>query len=241
MELSSFFAAGDAARAERTLQKLAHHDISGWALAGGIAIEVQLMRRGRAPALRALHDIDFISGCFGDIPQSLAGDFHLRHVHPDDPPGKTLLQAVDAPSRLRVDVFRAYGDEMERTTKLSLAGLTLRIVSIEDLVARHARLNWDLMEGKPVAPKFARDFLRMLEVVNVGEVEAIWQEHRKPHFPASFAEVVTQLRTAIASRPELLVAPVYSTDVLAACPRCRPAVGFPLADAGLVLSLLGYC
>ena len=54
-------------------------------------------------------------------------------------------------------------------------------------------------------------------------------------------EAVSQLRAAIASRAELLLAPTYSTDVLAVCARCKDADGLPLAEASAVLSLLGYC
>ena len=241
MALTSFFDASDAARVERTLHRLAGHDISGWALAGGVAIELHVLLRAGEPAIRPLHDIDFIAGSFTSIPQTLAGSLLLRHVHPDDPPGKTMLQAVDAESRVRVDVFRAYGGEMERASELSLGALRLRVVSIEDLVARHARLNWDLVEGKPVAPKYARDLLRLLALVEADEIEQVWQEHRKPHFPVSFREAVSQLRAAIASRAELLLAPTYSTDVLAVCARCKDADGLPLAEASAVLSLLGYC
>ncbi|MGA3125136.1 MAG: hypothetical protein ABSD13_00350 [Candidatus Korobacteraceae bacterium] len=241
MALTSFFDASDAARAERTLHKLALHDISGWALTGGVAIELQIFLRAGALATRPLHDIDFIADSFASIPQSMADSLLLRHVHPDDSPGKTMLQAVDPESRVRVDLFRAYGGEMERASRLSLGALALRVVSIEDLVARHARLNWDVLEGKPVAPKYAHDFRRLLALVEADEIEEVWQEHRKPHFPASFAEAVSQLRSVTASRPELLVASTYSTDVLAVCPRCKGAHGFPLAEPSLVLSLLGYC
>lgn len=239
--LTSFFDASDARRAERTLHKLAQHDLSGWALTGGVAIELQILLRAGEPAVRLLHDIDFIACSFASIPQPLARSLLLRHVHPDDPPGKTMLQAVDPESRVRVDLFRAYGREMERASELSLGALTLRVVSIEDLVARHARLNWDLVEGKPVAPKYARDFLRLLALVETDEIEEVWQEHRKPHFPVRFAGAVNQLHSATASQAELLVAPTYSKDVLAVCPRCKDAHGFPLAEASLVLSLLGYC
>jgi hypothetical protein len=60
--------------------------------------------------------VDFIVGSFDDIPESLGTDFVLRHVHPIDSPGKTLLQCVDPETRVRVDVFRAYGSEIERFT-----------------------------------------------------------------------------------------------------------------------------
>jgi hypothetical protein len=41
----------------------------------------------------------------------------------------------------------------------------------------------DLVEGRPAAPKYARDFLRLIELVRTDEVERIWQEHRKRQSP----------------------------------------------------------
>lgn len=40
----------------------------------------------------------------------LANDFTFSHIHPLDPPGKMLLQAIDPDSAVRIDVFRAYGE-----------------------------------------------------------------------------------------------------------------------------------
>jgi hypothetical protein len=97
------------------------------------------------------------------------------------------------------------------------------------------------MEGKPIAPKYARDFLRLIELVTTDEVECIWQEHRTSQSPESFAETAQQLRRVIASRPDLLVPPTYSTNVYEACPRCQGAEAFPLADPRRILSILGYC
>ena len=191
--------------------------------------------------MRQLHDIDFITDSFNSIPKTLGSGLLLRHVHPYDPPGKNMLQGVDLETTVRMDVFRAYGLEMERTSPIEIATLAFRIVSLQDLVARHARLNWDLIEGRPVAPKYARDFLRLVELVTTDEVECIWQEHRKPQSPESFAETAVQLRRVIASRSDLLIAPTYSTNVFEVCQRCQGAEAFPLADARQILSILGYC
>jgi hypothetical protein len=122
-----------------------------------------------------------------------------------------------------------------------IATLSFPIVSLQDLVARHARLNWDVMEGKPIAPKYAQDFLRLLEFVTPEEIEPIWREHRKPQSPVTFAETARLLRPTIASRPDLLVPPMYSTNVDEVCPRCQGTNAFPLADPRHVLSILGYC
>jgi hypothetical protein len=92
-----------------------------------------------------------------------------------------------------------------------------------------------------VAPKYARDFLRLLAVVSPDQVESAWQQHRKPDSPETFADTARDLRALIASRPHLLIEPTYSTDVSAVCDRCGETKAMRLADAGLVLSLLGYC
>jgi len=241
MELNLFLNAADSARVARTLCKLAAHDISLWALTGGVAIEFHILRCGGEPIMRPLHDIDFMTASFDAIPESLGSELLLRHVHPDDPPGKNILQGVDQETGVRVDVFRAYGLEMARTSPIEIATLALSVVSLQDLVARHARLNWDLMDGRPVAPKYARDFLRLVELVTADEVECIWQEHRKPQSPESFAETVLQLRRVIASRSDLLIPPTYSTNVYEVCQRCQAAEAFPLADARQIMSILGYC
>jgi hypothetical protein len=109
----------DRERAERTFRKLFCHDLSRWALMGGFAIESHIKRCGGGGAIRPLHDIDFIVSSFDCIPASLAEDFLLRHVHPNDRPGKTLLQCVDPETAVRVDVFRAYGGVMNRYRRSS--------------------------------------------------------------------------------------------------------------------------
>lgn len=240
MELDRFLSADDLRRAAHVLRKLVNHDISRWALTGGFAIELQILRRGGRSCVRPLHDIDFLVESFEDVPETLGGEFLFRHVHPYDRPGKTLLQFVDQATAVRVDVFRAYGREMDRADVAQLAGLPVRMVSLTDLVVRHARLTWDLVGGNQVSPKYARDFLRMLELVNMDEVETVWLEHRKPHSPEGFAEAVRELRRTIELRQNLLVPPIYSTDTQA-CARCHSDTAFPLADTGRIVELLGYC
>jgi hypothetical protein len=241
MGLNAFLNATDAGRAERTLQKLARHDLSGWALTGGLAIEMHILSLGGEPICRPLHDVDFIADGFEAIPVGIAAELMLRHVHPHDPPAKTMLQGVDPETAVRVDVFRGYGSVMERVVPAKVAGVAFPMVSFRDLVARHARLTWDLVEGRPVAPKYTRDFLRMVNLVSTAEIQSIWLEHRKPQSPPDFEQAVSRLREEIEMRSDLLVAPAYSTNVEEICRRCEHAPGFPLADAGKILAILGYC
>jgi|SRR5580658_6071406 hypothetical protein len=109
MSLARFPTEADADRAERTFRKLRRHNIAPLALTGGFAFELHLMERGSPAQMRPLNDIDFLVDSFDDIPKTLSGDFIFRHVHPHDPPAKTLLQCVDPETAVRVDVFRACG------------------------------------------------------------------------------------------------------------------------------------
>ncbi len=218
-------------------RKFARHDLRRWALTGGVATEIHHWLRGHRPPPRPRNDIDFVADSFADIPDTLANSFLFRHVHPEDPPGKTLLQLVDPETALRVDVFRTCGDTMRRTSEFG----PFRLIAIEDLLARTARLSLDLAEGLPVPAKHARDFERLSRLIEPAEVEAAWQTHRKPAHPSTFAEAGRLLQALIRARGDLLIAPRYSQDPEALCPRCRPIGAFRAADPRAVLSLLGYC
>src|SRR5207244_3791341 len=94
----------DADRALHTFCKLARHEIGQWAVTGGFAIEIHHWRLARQCSIRSLNDIDFIARSFECIPQTLADDFLFRHIHPLDPPGKTMMQLIDPERALRIDV-----------------------------------------------------------------------------------------------------------------------------------------
>jgi hypothetical protein len=227
-------------RLEATLQKLQRHDISGWALTGGIATELHLQAAGREISARPLNDVDFITGSFDSIPASLGSDYLFRHVHPLDAPGKTLLQFVDPETALRIDVFRAFGDTMRRTSAVKLAGGTLRLIAIQDLLARNARLALDLAGGVPIPSKYAADFLRLAET-NPGGMETAWQDQRRPNHPATFEEAKRLLRALIPQSPHLLITPEYSKGTSQVCGRCANHSAFALANPSEVLGLLDYC
>jgi hypothetical protein len=239
--MDRFLRFGEAKRALKTLHRLSHHEISAWALAGSFAIEVHCIRGGRPATKRTLRDIDFVAPGFDYIPQTLARDFLFRHVHPLDPPGKTILQLVDAETALRIDLFRAYGAIMTRTLCLEFLSRSIQLISIEDVLGRTARLLLDLAAGVQVPAKHAADFLRLASLIPSSEVEVAWQDHRKPDHPLTFREANTLVRGLIATHRHLLVAAQYSKDVTQTCSRCIPSATFPLAEPQLVLSLLGYC
>jgi hypothetical protein len=240
MNFASFLSSADADRAARTLAMLRGHCIEAFVLTGGTAIELHRLRHGLPPQRRSLNDIDFLAASFCEIPATLSSSLLFRHVHPHDPPGKTLLQCVDPETALRVDIFRACGSTMARAISIELCGARMRMISIEDLIARTARLCMDIAAGDSLPMKRADDLLRMLPLAGCDEVEPVWREHRKPNHPESFAEATVLLRELFVTRKDLQIEPVYSHEAFAACSRCESTDGFPLADAADVLSLLGY-
>jgi len=94
-------------------------------------------------------------------PETLADSLLFRHIHPLEHPGKTMLQFIDPDSTLRIDAFRASGGLMSRTERTPLPSGPIRIVSLEDLAARAARLVLDLVDAIPVPSKHAHDYLRV--------------------------------------------------------------------------------
>jgi hypothetical protein len=241
LKFDTFYDPNGASRLLSTFHLLTRYDLSTWALTGGTAIEFYLQQMGAPTCVRPLHDLDFIAASFDCLPAGLGRVLLLRHVHPKDPPAKTMLQAVDPSTSVRIDVFRAYGAEMKRAQSIELEELMFQIVSFEDLVARHARLCCALLRGKPVAPKFARDFLRMVGFPKPENMEYVWQDHRESEDPTSFAEATGLLLDTIDARTDLLIPPVYSTDLAEVCVRCESTSEFQLADAKQVFALLGYC
>jgi hypothetical protein len=93
--LERFLSRNDQGRAQRVIQKLARHNLRSWVLTGGIAVEIHHLMRGAEPVRRPLNDIDFLATAFDCLPKDLRKTFLFRHVHPFDPPGKTMLQAID--------------------------------------------------------------------------------------------------------------------------------------------------
>jgi hypothetical protein len=239
--IDRFLSAAEAKRMLTTLRKLANYDISRWALAGGLAVEFYCLRAGILASTRPLNDIDFVTPEFDCIPTTLAGDFLLRHVHPFDPPNKTILQLVDAQTALRLDLFRVLPVIMTRTLLLEMPFGPIRLISGEDVLAHAARLLMDLRAGVPVPVKTANDYMRLERLIQHSHVETAWQDHRKPNHPQTFRETNMIVHDLIATHRDLLITPEYSQDATQVCERCVVMETFPLADPKLVLMSLGYC
>lgn len=236
--LQQFLSQADSERASATLRKLARHDLSKLALTGGLAIEIHCLHHGRRPSPRPLNDIDFICDSFDCIPASLANDFVFQHVHPFDPPAKTLVQMIDPATAIRVDIFRAYGSTMHRTIPLDLPSGPVRLVSLEDLIARTTRLTMDLREGVAVPSKHAKDLLRLVALIDDDRVEEAWRDHRKPQHPLTFLESRKLLQHLIPAHPERLLNPKHQSVAETSCSRCASTAAFRVANPQSILNVL---
>ena len=238
---AAFLSAVDLNRVERALHRLAKHDMTCWALTGGIAIELHLLHHGKPSATRALNDLDFIVESFEHIPVTLAEDFLFRHIHPTDPPGKALLQCIDTENTLRIDVFRAASEVIARSNPIAFADCTIRVVSLEDITARLARLVLEIAKGLPINARHAKDFVRLDEIADVDKICTIWEDHRKEDHPHDFLNARAVCLKQITGHPELLVSPCYSRNPNEFCPRCSSTPSLRLADPQIMLDIMGYC
>jgi hypothetical protein len=239
--LQHFLSTADLTRADAVLRRLVQHKIDGWAITGGLAVGLHSVATCIQQNGRSLNDLDFVTGRFKEIPETLGKDFLFRHIHPGQQPGGIMMQLVDLDAQLRIDVFRGIGATFKRASQIKLPVGEFTVVALEDLIARTARVSLDLANGVPVPAKQAADFLLLSRMLGPRDAQSAWCDHRKPDQPESFAEVRKILTELIPDQPDLLVSPEYSKDVHAACERCMPTAAFPLVDPRAILSVLGYC
>ena len=241
VNFEQFLAPVDAARVRHAVEKFARCGLRSFALTGGLALEAQMTGLGRGPRIRSLNDVDIVVESFASLPAALAETFLVRHIHPQAPEGKILVQFVDPHECLRIDVFRACGATMERSHPLSFGSTVIKVVSLEDLAARAGRLLMGIEQCATVARKNAEDFKSLLEFIHLERVEVAWQDHRRASDPLSFKDSSTGLLQLIQLHGNLLVDFPYSRDVDAICPRCREVEPFRLASPRMIMSILGYC
>jgi hypothetical protein len=210
------------------------------ALTGGLAIEAQLRAHGRVVDKRNLNDIDCVVADFRAIPASLAGSFLQHHVHPSAVDGRTLLQIIDEPRALRVDLFHALGGTLSRASTLDDETGSLDVLAVEDLIARTTALVCGrLRQSKSVDVKHARAFTRLRGLGQPAQLAAAWCDHRQG-VPGTFDEASREASRLLDVHPELIVVETYSKDA-EPCERCRAHGPFRPAPPSRIAGILGYC
>ena len=151
------------------------------------------------------------------------------------------IQIVDLDLALRIDIFSPFGAALERRQQVDLETFSSPVLSLEDLASRLASLLIDLDLGESVPSKHARDLLQLRRFVDPKQVERVWRDYRKSWHPITYEQVSSLTLELSRSRANLLIDPVYSSDVLAVCPRCHEIGPFRLAPRQTIRCLLGYC
>jgi hypothetical protein len=229
----------DARRATDVIEAVLAHDIR-CALTGGLAIDAQLRKHGRPGERRSLNDIDFVVEDFASIPESLAGAFLQHHVHPDANDGRTLLQLVDEPRAIRIDLFRALGGSLLRASKLPHETGVLDVLSVEDLIARNtAFVCGRLRRGETIDGKHAVAFSRLRGLGQPERLAAAWNDHRR-QVPGTLKDASREAVQLLEAHPELIIVEEYSSTPVA-CGRCRAHGAFRPAPLETIVETLGYC
>lgn len=229
----------DARRAREVVAAILAHGLR-CALTGGLAVEAQLRVHGRSVEQRGLNDIDFVVEDFASIPGSLAASFLQHHVHPDAIDGRTLMQLVDEPRAIRIDLFHALGSTLSRSVTLDDETGELKVLSVEDLVARATALVCGrLRRGQSVDVKHATAFTRLLGLDRREQLEAAWNDHRQ-QVPGTLDAASREVACLLDAHPELIAVEEYYRDV-SPCERCREHGPFQPAAPSRIIEILGYC
>jgi hypothetical protein len=228
----------DARRATAVVEALLEHGVR-CALTGGLAIDAQLRAHGRSIETRQLNDIDFVVETFTAIPGSIAHSFLQHHVHPDATDGKTLLQLIDEPRRIRADLFRALGATRSRARPLNEETAGIDVLSVEDLVARTTALVCGRLRRRlPIDRKHVTAFKRLQGLGDPATRAVAWIDHHQD-VPGTLDEASCEAARLVEIHPELIIVEQYSSD-LTPCERCRPHGPFRPASSKTVVEILGY-
>jgi hypothetical protein len=228
----------DARRASQVVATVLAHGLR-CALTGGLAIAAHLQIHGRPVERKRLNDIDLVVETFDDVPESLASSFLMHHVHPDAVEGKILIQLIDETQAVRVDVFRAFGNQLSRASALGGDSGMLEVASVEDLVARTTSLVCGrLRRGRSVDAKHVAAFTQLRGLGRPEQLETAWADHRQD-VPGTLEDAAGEATRLLSTRPELVINEHYSKDVVE-CGRCRHQGPFRPGPAEKIVRILGY-
>jgi hypothetical protein len=231
----------DVERLMRALDALRCHGLHQWAITGGVATAAHLNARANRRIDRPLNDLDIVIPLRSSIPELVAKSYLISHIHPYAKPGRMRIQIVDPDLALRIDIFSPFGAALDRKLQVNLETFSIPVLSLEDLASRLASLLMDLVHGEPVPAKHARDLLQLRQFVDPEQVERIWADYRRSWHPITYEQASSLTLELSRSRANLLIDPVYSSDVSAVCPSCHEIGPFRLAPRQTIRSVLGYC
>jgi hypothetical protein len=151
-----------------------------------------------------------------------------------------LLQLIDEPHRVRIDLFRALGTTLSRACPIDDNGGRLDVLAVEDLVARSTALVCGrLRRSLPIDVKHVTAFRRLRGLGAAAALAAAWADHRQ-QVPGTLDEASCEAARLLEAHPGLVVVERYSGDPVQ-CDRCRPHGPFRPAPPDHIVRVLGYC
>jgi hypothetical protein len=184
------------------------------AITGGVAIRLSLA--GHPDSRATIADLDFVASCVDVVADSVSRTFLISHYHvpqPDVP--KFMIQLVDPPSRMRIDIFPDLVGSLKRGKRFIIGDQSVIVLSLQSILDHKLLTVSKASESAPVDPKHDRD-ARALAAILGREI---------PPAPAGG-----------------LVKDVYGMEEDVACRRCELSQnpGFPLAAKHRIRDLLGW-
>ncbi len=213
---------------------------ASWALAGSVAMVAQLETVGLVSHARGFVDIDLVIGDLANLPAILSKDYLCVHLHPNARRGQIFAQFVHPVDAIRIDVFRLVGNALSRATPFRFDGFDVRVLSLEDQIAKLASLCMKLARGGTVAEKHAIDFELLLNAVSPSQVEDAWADYRTISDPVTFEIAASFVRALILDRSDLLIMPEFSQDLTSVCSQCKSMPPYTISSSNQVFAVLGY-
>ena len=150
------------------------------------------------------------------------------------------MQLVDEPRAIRIDLFHALGGTLSRSVTLDGETGELRVLSVEDLVARTTALvSGRLRRGQSIDVKHVTAFTRLFGLGRPEQLAVAWNDHRQ-QVPGTLGSASREAARLLEAHPELVVVEQFSSDA-SPCERCREHGPFRRAPSGRIVEILGYC
>jgi len=150
------------------------------------------------------------------------------------------MQLVDEPRAIRIDLFHALGRTLSRSAALDDETGELRVLSVEDLVARTTALVCGrLRRGQSIDVKHVTAFTRLFGLGQPEQLAVAWNDHHQ-QVPGTLDAVSHEAARLLEAHPELVVVEEYSRDV-SPCERCCEHGPFRPASPRRIVEILGYC
>lgn len=230
----------DAVRCQNSLLKLNRHLTEQIIITGSLASSSNLLENNRQTKIK-LNDIDIIVKDLSVFLPSLNNNFLVRHFHPTREKGKILLMLVDEENKLKICCFTPQTANLtKRLSAIEINGLSCKIVSVEDILAKLLGVIYQIIRDESVEEKYFNHFKRLLAIADLDEAKKVWREYRKETQQFEFEEAVEIIQQKIVADPNLLQPFIYSQNINEKCQWCVKSELFPLAPLTDIYEILGY-